>query len=243
MEVIGLPRLCAAQEFLFSPWRGWDIVTVALLSSRLTLTPLARSRAPTNIVVRALATSSEDAPGFASSIFMISDPGVATIMPMSSEPRPQDTISLCDKGSLISGYLGLQCKGMIARGFPPVSEEGKYNPLDFKPSSSSRELRFSRPVSIRRLLASGEIFGRVFPKTKQIDPNMTREIPRAIMGIEHNSRYDVGIRPTPAKSKPRPNSLYWFFTTNTHQIGKQTKSHLSYSCTSTESPAIRTFRE
>lgn len=144
-------------------------------------------------------------------------------MAMSSGPRPQDTISLCDKGSLISGYVGLQCRGTIARGFSPVNEEGKYSPLDFKPNSSSRELRFFRPVSIRRLLTSGEIFGRVLPRTRQTDPNITRDIPRAIIGIERNSKYDVGIRPIPARSKPRPNSLYWFLTTNTPQIGKQTR--------------------
>jgi hypothetical protein len=97
---------------------------------------------------------------------------------------------------------------MRACGWLLVTEEGKYIPFDFKPNSSSNEARFSKPVSIRRLLTSGGILGRVLPKTKQITPNTTREIPRAVNGMEPNSRYAVGIRAAPAKANPRPNWLY-----------------------------------
>lgn len=55
-------------------------------------------------------------------------------------------------------------------------------------------------------------------KARQTAPSITREIPKAINGIECNSRYAVGMRPIPAKNNPKPNSLYWFLITNTVEI-------------------------
>lgn len=93
---------------------------------------------------------------------------------------------------------------MIARGFPPASEEGKYIPLDFRPSYSSNEPIFYTPVFTRRLLTSGEIFGLVLANARHTAHSIITAIPNAIMGIEFSSRNAVGTRPNPTASRPNP---------------------------------------
>jgi len=82
--------------------------------------------------------------------------------------------------------------------------------FDLRPSSSTIAAVFSRPVSRRTALTSGEILGLVLPKVRQIAPSITMDMPRAVRGMESKIRYDTVAKAPPVRANPKPNRLYGF---------------------------------